>query len=282
MRSRRIFAAIALVVFAVSAPSPGATATASQAPKGGAPRELGAGSASVSVLEEEFGRLQAVLQDTGALGVYVRDDGRIAIVVPASGSSRFHASDAAALGIPVVVETSAIEPQDLVEIRRLVAEVEKTAKQPDEGFVVAFQARTGKIIINTDLPTTDFAEPLGSYLDEIEFRPGVAPASRMEDYNSHWGGARMDGPDSWCTSGFSVKNSAGNPRMVTAGHCFEVGDQVDSPFGDSFGEVKKRRFLPVTSSLLVGWGQLTDRASTSAWRRGRSERSRVPRIRVRI
>jgi hypothetical protein len=76
-------------------------------------------------------------------------------------------------------------------------------------------------------------------------------ASRKNDVEPHWGGACIvehgseapycdpDGPDGWCTSGFSVTTDGGRHRMVTAGHCFPLDTNVRSPLGTTFGSVTR-------------------------------------------
>ncbi len=73
MRSRPHMVAIAVVFAAVLTTVQGAAATDAQAPAVD-PSKIGdVGIADVSVLEDNFARLEAILENTGALGVYVRD-----------------------------------------------------------------------------------------------------------------------------------------------------------------------------------------------------------------
>jgi hypothetical protein len=83
-----------------------------------------------------------------------------------------------------------------------------------------------------DLVTIDWAQA-PSTLDD-----------RADDGQPHWGGARI-GPvgaaGNTCSSGFTVDTASGGKAMITAGHCFDLGQAVES--GDeAYGAVTRRRF----------------------------------------
>lgn len=186
-------------------------------------------------LEDAYRALWKKIVATGALGIYPAGGGTAVVVVPQSGSSSFTPADAAALGIQVTLETSPLEP---AEVAAMKADGKKLMVS------VSFDPRIGKVVIGSD----DAA--IGRKFDEqypgkTEFilESAADPfASRHTDWSAHWGGAEMYGSHITCTSGFSVLNSSGKQRMVTAGHCFPLSSTVVSPGGDSFGYVTTRIF----------------------------------------
>ncbi len=205
--------------------------------------------------------LQQVVTETGALDLYLADDGAVVIVVPASGSSTFRVSDGTALGFEIRQSTSSLEPRDVAEIKAAADELVWSWRGESVGTSSYFDHSLGKVAIRNVDPG------VMQYFDR-EF-PGKTIyvgstgtfASRYADYEVHWGGAQMVGdvlplPDSGydCTSGFSVWNVNHYPRMTTAGHCFADNEIVRSPGGTSFGHVTKRDFSTVTDidSEIVG------------------------------
>ncbi|WP_117208163.1 S1 family peptidase [Allorhizocola rhizosphaerae] len=55
---------------------------------------------------------------------------------------------------------------------------------------------------------------------------------RQHDQSPYWGGARYETPGSSCTTGFAVTDNEGYPGFLTAGHCGEPGDIVETYVGD--------------------------------------------------
>lgn len=217
--------------------------------------------ATVDNLEEKSDEFGGLIEATGALGFYRREDGAIAVVVPASGSSRFKAADALALGIPVVVETRDIERDEISRIQQLVSEVRWTPAAGVGPPVTLFHAETRRMFVYSDAPESAFADVSAAFPGKVEYRgQALGAASRLSDYAPFWGGARMVSPDddpyysqgNYCTSGFSVLTSVGYQRMVTASHCWELNWLIESPNGQWFGEVKKRQNYPSWDFELVG------------------------------
>lgn len=215
---------------------------------------------SPETLEKNHERFLNLLRTTGALGTFRREDGQIVVVIPESGSSGFDVKDAAALGIPVVVETRNIELADIALIKERVRSSDWVARPGLAQPLALFSARTGTVRIYSDAPADEFSALVRDFGNKVEYTgTGIAAATRMADYDSHWGGARMVSPDdplysqgNFCSSGWSVLNASGNPRMVTASHCFLLDWEVNSPQGSTFGEVKKRDDFPTNDFELVG------------------------------
>jgi hypothetical protein len=195
-------------------------------------------------------KFEDLIRHTGALGFFIRD-GTVVVVVPSSGSSTFSAADAKALGISVIVEERDMEPDDIRAIVEMVA-ARDWRPQTSNVFepVALFDPPSGKVRIYTDAPVTEFRGVLDRFGSKVRYvgRPFV-DFSRRDDVEPHWGGARIKSSTTpsgfYCTSGFSVTlNVSGNPRMVTAGHCWAQGADVYSPQGTSFGIVKDRSAYP--------------------------------------
>jgi hypothetical protein len=93
---------------------------------------------------------------------------------------------------------------------------------------------SGRIVVETDAPAGVVSALVGAVagLDAAAVRVRRAPVSdtfsRKADITPYWGGngvtASVGTP--WCSTGFTVRNSAGARSMVTAGHCFANGTSV--------------------------------------------------------
>jgi hypothetical protein len=78
-------------------------------------------------------------------------------------------------------------------------------------------------------------------LNSVPASDGNATAvtwNRQHDTSPYWGGAAYETPGSGCTTGFAVNDSEGYPSFLTAGHCGEPGDFVETWAGsDQFGQL---------------------------------------------
>ncbi|GAA4444634.1 hypothetical protein [Phytohabitans houttuyneae] len=141
-----------------------------------------------------------------------------------------------------------------------------------------FDAGTGRIVVETDAPdavvssltstsgmTTAQAQVAG--LAQVR-RTAIDDAfSRRDDVPNFYGGGGITqtAGTPWCSSGFTVQNSAGTRFMVTAGHCFANGVTVLTESGNrTYGTVSNRRLPTVTGHAqdmeLIGgqgyWGRV--------------------------
>lgn len=216
----------------------------------------------------------AMLTRTGALGSFVEGD-VIVVIVPSSGSSTFSPSDAAELGVQVVVRTYDIELADIEAIIDMVGAVGwKPLRSGVYEPFAFFDLYRGVVHIYADAPVSQFQHVLDKFPGKVDY-PGRAfgDYSRNSDWEPHWGGARLISPDvpgypapypgypgvlvGTCTSGFSVTtNATGKERMVTAGHCYHHGWDVNSPQGETFGTVVNWSQYPdyVDAELVGGAG----------------------------
>ena len=200
-------------------------------------------------LVEIWERLGSVVEKTGALGVYMDDDGTLVVVVPESGTSSFTPASADFVPMKVRTETASVEFGELAEVR---GEVQRKGWRPTRDGVffpdAEFDARRGVIEVISDAPEQVFSDVLADHQGAVVYRREamqMTSGSRADDDSPHYAGAGMDWapysnstePD--CTAGFAVRNSAGEDRMVTAAHCVIQGGtgNVKSPLGTSFGSV---------------------------------------------
>lgn len=156
-------------------------------------------------------------------GISVQQDPEYSITVRLKGAAiperriaKFAAGD-----IPITFETGASATVDelvsayanrIDEIRQIVPEVQD----------VGVDERTGQIAISV-YATGPAAQVVAGKRDELAKLLGhpvrvdavAAPSSDMDVR----GGSEINGSQGGCTSGFTVKNSAGTTAMSTAGHC---------------------------------------------------------------
>ena len=262
---RRSLAVVLIAVVGVVAPTLPALATGPSTTPGrplvSSQQLMSPGLPSLEDLERRWPEFQDLLSRTGAPGSYANNDGQIVVVVPGSVSSASIALDAAALGIPVLVETSDIKPSEAIRIRKLVAEVDWEPQKFGVGLPIAlFDASKGHFEIYSDAPPELFSSIIDQFPGKVVYaNRALRLMTRWNDVEPHWGGAKvaLPGESYRCTSGFSVRNEAENPRMVIAGHCFEPGETVDSPGGTTFGNVKPRIDWPSVDAALVGGSGIT-------------------------
>lgn len=120
------------------------------------------------------------------------------------------------------------------------------AAAADYGFHI--DAHTSTISVTFDAGDTDIAQALKDRLGDlvsVEFGD-VGPRGRLDDGEPHWGGAgirKSSDSQNVCTSGFTAVQPDGSLGSVTAGHCFNDGNQIYSGpeyYGESRGESEAR------------------------------------------
>jgi len=141
----------------------------------------------------------------------------------------------------------------------------------DYSFGSYFDARTGKIVVETDAPDA-VVSSLTSTSGMSTAQAGVATLtqvkrtaiddawSRRDDVPSYYGGGGITQGGGLCSSGYAVQNGVGTRFMVTAGHCYADGATVLTESGaNTYGTVSNRRLPSVTGGAqdmeLIG-GQL--------------------------
>lgn len=124
-------------------------------------------------------------------------------------------------------------------------------------------ATTGKIVIDTDAPSTVVASlaavspaatsaaPRGSattakvQLNRVRVSDQF---QRRDDTPSFYGGGGLLASNALCSAGYTVTNASGNRWMVSAGHCYAIGTAVNT-------ESNARSFGSVTNRALASLGQ---------------------------
>ena len=213
----------------------------------------GADEPSPIALEAAAAQLEQSVQQTGALGQF-RDKrtNQLVVAVPASGTSTFSASMANPL-LNVRIESRAIDVATISAIYRRIDDIAAGGGFDGYGYMAWFSPDKGRVILGTNAPAA--TQVVHDYPNTVEVTPGTPRLlSRAYDVSPHYGGAIML-PEGMthCTSGFSVTNSNGYDRMVTAAHCSAaLEDTVDPNQGDTFGTVKKRSGYPDNDFELVG------------------------------
>lgn len=125
-------------------------------------------------------------------------------------------------------------------------------------FISYVDSSTGKIILSSNAPTSVLSaltDMTGAGTDEKQAVKQMLVKrvtardvwSRRSDIQPYYGGGGITSGGSICSSGYTVKNSAGTKFMVTAGHCFSSGASVSTESGgNAYGTVSNRH-LPTVS-----------------------------------
>jgi hypothetical protein len=105
--------------------------------------------------------------------------------------------------------------------------------------------QTGRVLLETDAPAS-VTERLVEEHPEISLReakPAQDLFNRQDDIPPFWGGAAIQSGGAGCSTGFTVRNSAGTRFTTTAAHCFPVGATVRTPTNTLVGTVTQRGTL---------------------------------------
>lgn len=126
----------------------------------------------------------------------------------------------------------------------------------DHTFASYTDPGTGDLVLETDAPgsvLTGLTRALagaGNAAVQVR-RTTTTDASRRSDTAPFWGGAGLSQGGGLCSSGYSVKNSAGTRFMVTAGHCYANGATVYTENGGRVvGTVRGRALASLTGEPL--------------------------------
>jgi len=115
---------------------------------------------------------------------------------------------------------------------------------------------SGKVVIDTDAPANVVSSLVGSYRGMVNVRKKTISDnfSRRDDIPAFWGGAgiTLTAPNPRCSSGYTVKNSAGTRFMVTAGHCFSNGQTAVTELGGRVVGTVSGNGLPSQDMELIG------------------------------
>lgn len=123
-------------------------------------------------------------------------------------------------------------------------------------FASYVDAASGKVVIDTNAPSTVVSSLVGSLGGTVEVRQRTATDlySRRDDVPAFWGGAgiALTAGVPRCSAGYTVQNSAGTRFLVTAGHCYTNGQTaVTEISGLTVGTVSGNG-LPSQDMELIG------------------------------
>jgi hypothetical protein len=158
----------------------------------------------------------------------------------------------AARGAPLRVRTQAAchSAQELLAARAVIEARTWHPRVTSATYAFDLDARTstfGFVFAEQDRDVADALQALLGDRVTIEF-DAPSRASRLEDGEPHWGGAGIRrGRDARnnCTSAFTAVMPSGNLGSISAGHCFDNGNNVFSGrerYGEARGETGFPRF----------------------------------------
>ncbi|MFJ7063270.1 hypothetical protein ACK8N7_01335 [Streptomyces griseobrunneus] len=125
-------------------------------------------------------------------------------------------------------------------------------------FASYLDAQTGALVLDTDapaalvstltaLPGATLAESQAIAALRLRSTKTTDLFSRRDDTPSFIGGGGIKSGGRLCSSGYTVRNSAGTKFMVTAGHCYADGASVTTEDNNrAYGTVSQRRLPSVT------------------------------------
>jgi hypothetical protein len=192
-----------------------------------------------------------------------------AVIVLATGAGSAHAADKPDLpevgGQPAVpadtvdaaaapAVSPAISQASAVIQSRIVDHVQTHGTKYTFGAYA--DALTGKVVLETDAPPDVVSSLVGEQAGMVEVRDQTVADnfSRRDDIAPFWGGAgiRNTTTGGICTSGYTVRNSAGTRFMVTAGHCLANGQTAVTELGNRVYGTARGNGLPGRDMVLLG------------------------------
>lgn len=206
--------------------------------------------------EEALAELWARASAAGATGMYREGDGRVAVVMPASTADAFTSSDASATGMRAHVVHRQIDGDTISAIMNRLAKRDWSLAPARAAFGAYFDARLGRVVVEGNAPPASFERLVAEWSGQLEYRQvdNVSRLSRRNELAPIDGGAAAwngSGLLPQCTTGFRV-SVGGLQHMVTAGHCFSVGQQIRSQgSGVSMGTVVSKALFPAQDMLLL-------------------------------
>jgi hypothetical protein len=166
----------------------------------------------------------------------------------------------------IEVAASCVSTEDLDRVQ----EVASTWNYRDgEFFSIGYSAFDDAILVTSTIPRDEGYKGLTrggvslktgmhATINYIEVETeSVGRLGRSNDAAPHWGGAQIWRSGAQCSSGFTVVNSTGDRAIMSAGHCFELGQSIENGVGSSVGTVVFRTFpdpdlLSISGSSYVG------------------------------
>lgn len=147
---------------------------------------------------------------------------------------------------------------------------------PNNGRIVLNTDAPGKVVASlTDAPGMGVAERQAASQAQVRRVTTKDNWHRRDDIPAYYGGGgvTLTANTPWCSSGYTVQNSAGTRQMITAGHCFANGDSVLTESGANWYGTVSGRHLPTFDGQprdmeLIGgasyWGRIFTGGVTSS------------------
>ena len=203
-----------------------------------APSILAAPDALGWVTKEERAALEVsdLVAANGALGMYFDDaTGQFVVVVSESDPLSLAKSRAATTGLDVRVETRAIDASEIAAVEKAVTELGVSEAIRGSNTASYFSPLLGRVVIEGTSDPSVFADLSQRFGSAVEYRQSnIGDLSRHTSVEPFIGGAEVandPGPITpiVCTTGFAIKNISNFRYMVTAGHCFSLNEELESP-----------------------------------------------------
>jgi hypothetical protein len=149
---------------------------------------------------------------------------------------------AARATVPVSVKSAAYSQKELS-----AAAARLLAKAGDKITSVGPRADGAGLVVGTRNGLAGAAGYAGVPVT-VETGVSAEPASRVNDSPPWWGGGRWQTAGSSCSTGFAVVHGGVN-RMLSAGHCGNIGNVATDPTGEVIGTIVNKN--AATDTLII-------------------------------
>lgn len=218
------------------------------------PAAPSASEARLQAVEAAASRAAQFAATRGALGAYYDSATAEHVVVTSRGANLSASEVALAVGAASRVEQRDISRGTIDSIQSTIAARSFHADAGNYSYASYFDAASGKVVVNSDAPSSVTEALSGQFGGTLDVRAG-GPSdafSRRADTPPFWGGASIKSGAGVCTAGFVVQKG-GSRFMTTAGHCFALGANVLTTDGNlSMGTIVQRGPIPPFDMELIG------------------------------
>jgi hypothetical protein len=205
-----------------------------------------------TALERQFSQIDDYATKTGGLGVYYdQGTGKYVIRMPRTAKAQAARSVKIA-GAETGVQPSRTTKAELTSIRSVLEGRQWKAEAKKYSYAFYYDAQRDAMSVTTNAPAATMQPLLAKYGPVLQTKySDVSRDSRQSDPAPHRGGASITNGSSVCTSGFTITSTA--RYMVTAGHCFSLGQRVSSTGGGQlWGTVRNRPSFPYYDFEAIG------------------------------
>lgn len=203
--------------------------------------------------EKQFSQVDDYAKKVGGLGIYYdKTTGKYVVRMPRNAHASANSVHVA--GADTLVQQSRATKAELTAIRTALEGRQWKADAKKYAYGFHYDAQRDAMSVTTNAPAETMKPLLAKYPVLLQAKYGdVGRDSRQSDPSPHRGGASITNGSSVCTSGFTIVSS--DRYMVTAGHCFALGQRVFSTGGEQlWGTVRNRASFPYYDFEAVGGG----------------------------